>query len=172
MIVLPIFVSFSLAIHRHYEEIGHELQIDADTFPKNQKVTTIVLVSGIQKVVNNTLSFAKSINSSNMIAVFVGFDDESIHKMEKEWKDWGSPCRLVCLKSKYQSLIEPLTRLIKVIEEKQGIEGGFIHIVIPEFILVKWWHNLLHNHSALLLRVWFLRHKDIAVTTVPFHLKK
>lgn len=172
LVVLPIFVSFSIAIHRHYEDVGRELKIDPDTFPKNQKVTTIVLVSGIQKVVNNTLSFAKSINPSNIYAVYVGFDDESIHKMEIEWTEWGSPCRLVCLKSSYRSLIEPLTRLINIIEERQGKEGAFIHIIIPEFILVKWWHNLLHNHSALLLRVWFLRHKDIAVTTVPFHLKR
>jgi hypothetical protein len=170
--VLPVFVLFSLAIKRHYEEVAEELKLEPGDIPTERKVLSLVLVSGIHRIVNNTLSFAKSLDSK-VIAVYVGFDDESIHKMEKQWEEWGSPCRLVCLKSKYRSLIEPITRLINVIEEKQGKKKyGFIHILIPEVMPVKWWHGILHNHSALLLRVWFLRHKDIVITTVPFHLKK
>jgi amino acid transporter len=169
LVVLPIFVFFSFAIHRHYEEIALELKIDFDTIPITKQVLSIVLVSGVHRIVNNTLSFAKSINS-NVIAVYIGYDDESIRNMERMWAEWGNPCRLVCLKSKYRSLLEPLARLIKIVEEKNA--GGIIHILIPQFIPIKWWHNLLHNHSALLLRVWFLQHKDIAITTVPYHLKK
>jgi amino acid transporter len=169
--VLPIVILFSLAIHQHYEEVAYELRLEEGIFPTERPVISVVLVSGIHRVVNNTLSFAKSVNS-NVIAVYVGFDDDSIRKMEEDWEQWGSPCRLICLKSKYRSLIEPLTRLLKVIEERQGKQKGFIQILIPEFIPVKWWHGILHNHSAFLLRVWFLRHKEIVITTVPFHLKK
>lgn len=171
LILLPIVIFFSLKIHRHYEEIAKEISLDASTFPIARKAITIVLVSGIQQIVNNSLSFAKSINS-DVIAVYIGFDDEVIHEMEIKWENWGSPCRLVCLKSKYRSLIEPLARLIEVIQEKQDKGGGYIQVVIPEIFPVKWWQNLLHNHSALLLRVWLLHHKDIAVTTVPFHMEK
>lgn len=169
LVILPIFVFCSFAIHRHYEDMANELKLDPGTFPITKQVLSIVLVSGVHRIVNNTLSFAKSLNS-NVIAVYVGFDEESIHKMEKMWEEWGNPCRLICLKSKYRSLLEPLSRFIKVVEEKQS--DGAIHIVIPQFIPLKWWHNLMHNHSALLLRVWFLRHKDIAITIVPYHLKK
>ncbi|NHC39929.1 APC family permease [Bacillus sp. MM2020_1] len=169
LMVLPVFIFFSLAIHRHYEEIAYELKLNPETIPITKNVLSIVLISGVHKVVNNTLSFAKSLNS-DVIAVYVGFDDEAIKTMEHRWMEWGSPCRLICLKSKYRSLLEPLSRLIKVVEEKH--EEKLIHILIPQFIPIKWWHHLLHNHSALMLRVWFIRHKDIAVTTVPFHLRK
>ncbi|MEH7095880.1 APC family permease [Neobacillus vireti] len=169
LIVLPIFILFSLAIHRHYEAIMLELELDLRTFPVTKEVISIVLVSGVHRIVNNTLTFAKSLNDE-VIAVYIGYDDEAIHQMKEKWADWGTPCRLICLKSKYRSLIEPLSRLIKVIEEKH--EDKLIHVLIPQFIPVKWWHNLLHNQSALLLRIWFLYHKDIAITTVPYHLKK
>lgn len=171
LLVLPILIGFSFAIHQHYEEIALELRLEEGMFPAERHVLSVVLVSGVQRVVNNTLSFAMSIHS-NVIAVYIGYDDDSIHKMEEEWKNWGSPCRLICLKSKYRSLIEPLTRLMNVIEEKRGGGQGFIHVLIPEIFPVKWWHEILHNHTAFLLRVWFLRHKDIVITTVPFHLKK
>ncbi len=171
LILLPIVISFSFAIHHHYEEIVKEISLEPDTFPVPGDMLTIVLVSGIQRIVNNSLSFAKSMNAK-VIAVYIGFDDEAIHEMENKWKKWGSPCRLVCLKSKYRSLLEPLDRLIEVIEEGQERERGFVNIIIPELYPRKWWQTILHNHSALLLRVWILHHKNIAVTTIPFHMKK
>lgn len=171
LLLLPFAVYFSFKIQRHYQEIANEIVLAPGTFPASKEIVTIVLVSGIQRIVNNSISFAQSMHS-DFIAVYVGFDDESIHKMEKAWEGWGSPCRLVCLKSRYRSLLEPLPRLIEVIEEKRGEDRGFINIIIPEIYPVKWWQYLLHNQSALLLRFWFLHHKDVAVTTVPFHMKK
>ena len=60
LMVLPVFIFFSLAIHRHYEEIAYELKLNPETIPIAKNVLSIVLISGVHKVVNNTLSFAKS----------------------------------------------------------------------------------------------------------------
>lgn len=172
LIVIPLLIITSMAIQHHYHDVASELKIDLCTSqPEMNRVVTIVLVSGIHRVVQNTLSFAKSLGNENLLAVYVGFDDNSMHKMEEKWKLWGSPCRLVTLKSKYRSVLEPLSRLIHLIEEKQG-EKAQIHIVIPQFIPKKWWHNLLHNQTALLLRLWLLRKNDIVISIVPYHLKK
>jgi hypothetical protein len=171
LIVIPLIIFFSLAIHRHYQDIADDLKIDIQSLkPEANRVITIVLVSGIHRVVHNTLSFAMGVSQADLIAVYVGFDDESIKKMENKWQEWGNPCRLVTLKSKYRSVLEPFSRLIHMIEEKNF--QAQIQIVIPQFIPKKWWHNLLHNQTALLLRLWFMRHKDIVITTVPYHLKK
>jgi amino acid transporter len=171
LVVLPMLILVSITIRRHYNFVAQELYINiAEEFPETREVTTIVLVSGVHRVVNNTLSFAKSLRVKP-IAVYVGFDDESIHKMERKWEEWGYPCRLVVLRSKYRSVIEPLNRFIKVVEEKRGKEGH-IHLIIPQFIPRKGWQNLLHNQTALQLRIWFFRHKDVVITTVPYHLKK
>jgi amino acid transporter len=171
LIVIPLIIFFSLAIHRHYQDIANELKIDIQSFkPKPNRVITIVLVSGVHRVVQNTLSFAMGVSQADLIAVYVGFDDESIRKMEQKWEEWGNPCRLVTLKSKYRSVLDPFSRLIHLIEDKNF--QAQIQVVIPQFIPKKWWHNLLHNQTALLLRLWFMRHKDIVITTVPYHLKK
>jgi hypothetical protein len=121
--------------------------------------------------VNNTVTFAKSLGTE-LIAVYVGFDDESIDKMEEKWEEWGSPCRLVTLKSSYRSLLEPISRFIQTMERWEGGKPDHIHIIVPQFIPKKWWHNILHNQSALLLRAWLFRHKDVIITTVPYHLQK
>lgn len=170
LVVIPALILFSTAIYNHYQNVSEELGIDLSTFkPEANKVITIVLVSGTHRVVHHTLSFAKGI-SENLIAVYVGFDEESIKKMEDKWEEWGTPCRLVVLKSQYRSVLDPLDRFIKLVEGKQ--QNSHIQIVIPQFIPKKWWHNLLHNQTALLLRLWLIRHKDVVITTVPYHLRK
>jgi amino acid transporter len=171
LIVIPAIIIISLAIHHHYQNISDELIIDLKLDrPETKKVVTIVLVSGVHRVVQNTLSFAKSVSPEDLLALYVGFDDNSIEQMEEKWEEWGKPCRLLTLKSKYRSVLEPVSRIIKIIEEKD--ENSLIQIVIPQFIPKKWWHNLLHNQTALLLRLWLFRHKDVIVATVPYRLKK
>lgn len=171
LIVLPLIIFFSIAIHRHYDHIASELRIDPKlTHPEQHQVISMVLVSGVHRVVLNTISFATSLGT-DVIAVYVGFDDESIERMEKKWEEWGSPCRLVTLRSQYRSILVPLSRFIKTMETKRG-KNNHIQIILPQFIPRKWWHNLLHNQSALLLRAWLLRNKDVVITTVPYHLQK
>ncbi|WP_338325995.1 APC family permease [Sporolactobacillus shoreae] len=171
IVILPWFAWLSLAISRHYKEVRSQLHIDlALDRPVTHEVTSIVLISGIHRVVNNTLSFAKSIDT-NVVAVYVGFDDASIERIQKQWKEWGSPCQLVTLKSQYRSLIGPISSFIRDIQKEKG-KDSYIHILMPQFIMKKSWHNLLHNQSALILRTWLFLHKDVVITTVPFHLKK
>lgn len=172
IIIIPALIFISLAIKKHYKAIAEELTIDfSRTHPEPKQVLTMVLVSGVHRVVNNTLSFAQSISQDNLVAVYVGFDDEAIRKMEEKWLEWGNPCRLLTLKSKYRSVLEPVSRLVHILEEKEEFEG-LIQIIIPQFIPKKWWHNLLHNQTALLLRFWLFRYKEVVITTVPYHLKK
>ncbi|MDI3257725.1 MAG: APC family permease [Kyrpidia sp.] len=171
IVVLPVLVASSVAVHRHYEEIRKELKIDlAAERPETHTVVSIVLVSGVHRVVLNTLSFAKSIHS-NVIALYVGFDDASIEAMKQRWEAWGSPCKLYTLKSEYRSLLRPLSLFIQALEK---IEGGpdHVHVIVPQFIPRKWWHNALHNQTALLIRLWLMRNKDVVVTTVPYHLHR
>ncbi|UOF90642.1 APC family permease [Fodinisporobacter ferrooxydans] len=171
LIILPILVLISVTIRRHYDQVAEELRIIPEIMrPSTHHVVSIVLISGVHRVVLNTISFAKSLDT-DVIAVYVGFDDDSIAKMKEKWNEWDAPCRLVTLKSEYRSLLSPLSRFIKTIETHEG-RPDHVHIIMPQFIPRKWWHYILHNQSALLLRAWLLRHKDVVITTVPYHLNK
>jgi amino acid transporter len=171
LVVLPAITFGCLAVKRHYNQVADELGIDYSIHkPSAHHVLTIVLISGIHRVVLNTISFAQSLNT-DVIAVYVGFSEEDIEKMEQKWEDWGAPCRLVTLRSEYRSLLGPIIRFLKKIETREG-RPNHVHIIIPQFIPKKWWHYFLHNQSALLLRTWLLNNKDFVITTVPYHLNK
>jgi amino acid transporter len=171
LVVLPAILFFSVAVRHHYDHIAEELRIDPIRMkPTAHHVITIVLVSGVHRVVYNTISFAKSLDTEVM-ALYVGFDEDSIEKMKAKWEEWGNPCRLVTLRGEYRSILGPLSRYLSKLETQQG-KPDHIHVIMPQFIPKKWWHNLLHNQSALLIRAWLFRHKDVVITTVPFHLRR
>ena len=170
LIILPMLILSAMAVRKHYNQIADELRIDIhDNHPQEHQIISIVMVSSINRVVLNTLSFAQSIHTE-VIALYIGFDDESVAKMEKKWEEWGCPCRLVAIKSEYRSLLIPLSRFLKRVEIGTGGKPDHIHVLIPQFVPKKWWHYILHNHTSLMIRAWLLRHKDVIVTTLPYHL--
>ena len=170
LIVLPLLIFFASKIRKHYMEIADELRIDLKTErPRAHRIVSVVLVSGIHRVVAETISFAQS-STQDVVALYIGFDDESIDKMEAKWEEWGNPCRLVTVKSEYRSILHPLSRFIHRVETYEGGKPDHIQLLIAQFVPRKRWHHLLHNQTSLLIRAWMLRHKDVVVSTVPYHL--
>ena len=49
---------------------------------------------------------------------------------------------------------------------------GYITVVLPEFLPARWWHHLLHNQTALLIKAALLFKRNTVVTSVPFHLRR
>jgi len=169
LILLPILISWSLRIRKHYNMISRELQIDYNKHrPMTYTPVAIVPVGGINRVVNNSISYAKSI-SDNVLAVYVGFSDEAIEDMQNKWEEWDPGVRLSCLRSQYRSLLKPLARFLSSVEFKEETPEH-ITIVIGQLVTKHWWHNFLHNQTSIRMRTWFLFRKDIVIATVPYHL--
>ncbi|WP_149095797.1 APC family permease [Paenibacillus terrae] len=170
-IFLPLVLYFFMKINRHYKNTAEQLRIDITKDKPMVKGNTIIIpVAGITRVVMNTISYAKTL-SDNVVAVYVGVDDEAIRKMEQKWEEWDVGIRLVVLKSRYRSIINPLRKFIDTVEWKKADEDH-ITVLIPQFITKHWWENILHNQTSLLMRAYLINYKDVIVTTVPFHLNK
>lgn len=170
-IFLPLVMFIFYQIHRHYLNIADQLRIQMDTEKPCIKGSTIVVpVAGVTRVVMNSLSYAKSL-TNNVVAVYVGFDDEEIDRMEKKWEEWNPGVRLITLRSSFRSIIRPIMKFIDTVEWKTA-ETDHITVLIPQFITRHWWQNILHNQSSLLLRAYLFNKKDIVIATVPYHLQK
>ncbi|SDX75292.1 APC family permease [Paenibacillus sp. CF384] len=170
-IFLPIVIIGFYKINRHYMNTADELRINIDKEKPAIKGSTIVVpVAGITKVVLQSISYAKSL-TDNVVAVYVGFDEEEIERLEKKWEEWDPGVRLIVLRSSYRSIIRPLVRFIETVEWKTQ-ETDHITVLIPQFITRHWWHNILHNQSSLLLRAYLFNQKDVVIATVPYRLHR
>ena len=169
VMIIPLLVLMFRAIHNHYSLVAKQLSTEGLDPLRPMKHVVLVPISGIHRGVIHALEYAKSIAPGKVTAVYVDLDDEATRKLRQKWEQWGSGIKLVILQSPYRSLTRPLLRHIEKVERQT--DADMVTVVLPEFVPAKWWHQLLHNQSSLLLKGSLLFRKGVIVTNVPYHLK-
>lgn len=173
LIFLPLLVFVFHRIKKHYVVVGKQLSpTTCDPIKSIEGNIFIVPVAGMTHVVENSLTYAKSLSPDQIIAVYVSFEREDEKIFEEKWNKWQPDVRLVTLQSYYRSIIQPLTKFIDTVEYKASESNYRVTVLIPQFITKKRWHNILHNQSSLLIRAYLIFRKDVVLTTVPYHLKE
>lgn len=171
VMVIPCCILFFGRIHKHYFAVGAELSLYGKQPPaKFEKVehTVIIPISGIHQGVLVALQYALSI-STDVRACYVEIDPEKTKALQAEWERWVPGVAFVVLKSPYRSVVQPLIDYLDDVE--QCSHGDMITVVVPEFITKKWWHRILHNQTALVLRAALAFRPRRVVTSVRYHLK-
>jgi len=169
IIAIPGLVYLAIRIHAHYLSVAEQLSAAClTTEAAFTHHTVIIPVSGTHRAVLNAIKYAKAI-SQDVSAVYVSLDPI---KTEKDMAKWDVNCmgvQLTILESPYRSVIEPLLDYIEKVRDEYP--DGIITVVLPEFVPKKWWHHLLHNQTALLIKGILLFKKGVVSTSVPLHLK-
>jgi amino acid transporter len=171
ILLIPLIVWMFRAIRDHYVDIARQLSTEG-VVPQTSiaKHQVVVPISGIHRGVIFALDYAKSIAPGHVTAVYVDFNEDATQKLREKWPRWGSGVELVILQSPYRSLTRPLLRYIERLSKQS--DNQMITVLLPEFVPAKWWHQLLHNQSSLLLKGALLFKKGVIVTSVPYHLEK
>ncbi len=121
------------------------------------------------------LRFARSL-SKDVTAVVVDVVPQFTASVREKWPTWGHDVPLVVLESPYRSTIGPLLAYLDEVDKREP-ERGLTVIVLPEFVPARWWHHLLHNQTALLLKTVLTYRrgqtdKDRVIIDVPYHLHR
>jgi len=170
ILVIPVLVAIFLSIHRHYRNLAASLSLE--TFgepPRIVRHRVIVPISGVHRGTLAALRYAHSL-SNDITAVHVAIDPVEAEKVRRKWEMWGDGIRLVLLDSPYRQMLEPL---LAYIEEIAALcqPNEAITVVVPQFVPGRWWHNLLHTQTAILLRLALLSRPGIVVTDVPYQVR-
>jgi amino acid permease-like protein len=169
LVLLPLLVYVISAIHRHYRALARQLSLDAVAEPSRSARHCVILpIGGVHRGTRVALRYARLL-SEDVTAVYVALDPAEAARLRQRWEQWGDGVRLVILDSPYRLLLEPLLQYIEEITvHRQPNET--ITIVVPQFVPRSWWHNVLHNQTAVWLRLALLFKPGIVVTDVPFHV--
>ena len=166
--LIPVLVTVFKLTRSHYESVAGQLSLAnvvVDTTPHGHIV--IVPIGGVHRAVIEALRYASAL-AKDVRAVYVNVNPESLVQLKKDWPVWGSHVKLVVLQSPYRSMTEPLLDYINRIEKEHPHD--YITVVLPEFVVKHWWHHLLHNQSAMVLKAALLFRPRVVTTSVPFHL--
>ena len=169
IIVVPLMVSAFLAVRRHYDSLGAQLTLQGFSPPKLGRHPVVVLVGGLHRGVITALTYAKAI-SPNVTAIAVDLDPTATSRLQRDWREWAPDVPLVILDSPYRSVLQPVLHYIDQMEKQR--DGDYMTIILPEFIPAKWWHHLLHNQTALLLKTAILFRRGKVAISIPYHLNQ
>ncbi len=171
-IVILLITIFSLVltrIHHHYQSVARSLSLDTFGPPARMHNPRVIIpIGGVHRGVLKALAFARTL-SPDVTAVYVETSAEEGEKVRQRWSRWGDGVRLEVLKSPYRSITAPLIKYLNELGAQRQ-PGDVITVVLPQFIPVNWWENLLHNQTAWPLRLALLFREGYIVIDVPYHL--
>jgi hypothetical protein len=128
----------------------------------------ILLVSGVHNATLHALEYCRALDARAVRAVHVSIDPHETERLVADWERWNPGLDLEVIDSPYRDVGEPLLEYVR----RETADGKtIVSIVLPEFIVKKWRHNLLHNQTGLILKRTFLSEPGVVVTSVPYRLE-
>ena len=170
VIAIPVLCVLMQGIYRHYAAAKAELLVDPDedaALPS--RVHAVVLVSGWHKATQRALFFARATNPDTLTAVTVNIDDTDTRALLREWESLSIKVPLTVVESPYREITRPVVNYIKQMLGNRPRD--VVNVYIPEYVVGRWWENVLHNQSSLRLKGRLLFESGVMVTSVPWQLK-
>jgi hypothetical protein len=169
-LAVPLVMLLFWKTRRHYFNMTRQLSLSGAEKVDVTRHTVIVPVAPLpNRVVLTAMAYAKSI-SRDVIPVTVNTGHTSHEEIRRSWNRLFADVPLVVLDSPFRSVVQPLLRFIDEIEDLR--EDDKVTVLLPEYVPARWWHNLLHNQTTLLLKGSLLFRPRIVVTSVPTHLRE
>ena len=169
VVLVPLLVITCIAIHRHYTEVSTHLKTEIPTSPDQVKPVCIVPIAELNGIALQSLALARTI-SDVVIAVHVCDNEEHIALLRVRWNAWGNHVPLEVVESPYRSFLRPFLAYIDAIDRQRSDDT--MVVILPELVATKWWHQLLHNQTALRLKAALLFRPGTVVINVPYHLQR
>ncbi|MDQ3991064.1 MAG: APC family permease [Actinomycetota bacterium] len=127
----------------------------------------LVPLSALHDATVRALVYAKSLTASRLEALHFASEAEEADELMREWRERGVDVPLTIAEMPFRDLRAPLLREVR----RHTSRGDtVVTVVLPEFVVKRWWHHLLHNQTALFVKRLLLFEPRVVVVSVPVHL--
>jgi amino acid transporter len=133
-----------------------------------RRTVTLVFVSTVNDVTIRAVNYARSLGAAETRALYFDLDPEEAHRLEGQWWDSHLPIPLDVLEAPFRDLTGPM---LEEVRRYSAREDTVVNVIIPEFIVDKWRHLVLHNQNAIFVKRLFLFEPGAVLTSVPFVLE-
>jgi hypothetical protein len=169
ILAMIVFYAILRSIRKHYDRVEAELVIGDSDQMLPTRVHAIVLVSKLHKPTMRALAYAKASRPNILEAVYVDVDGGRSNTLVDEWDAQGIDVPLKMLYSPFREVIRPIVQY--AVEIREANPRGVVAVYIPEYVVGRWWEQVLHNQTALRLKGRLLFTPGVMVTSVPYQLR-
>ncbi|HWQ59231.1 MAG TPA: amino acid permease, partial [Clostridia bacterium] len=170
IVCIPLLVLLMLRIKRHYVRVRENLRIDGDgkevVFHEQYNGRVIIPVQSINKSFIKALNYALSLNGEKEV-YHVSVDPAATEKMCRHYEELGVNIPLTIENAPYRNVNEVLYTHIRKRHGELG-KHEMLTVIIPQFIIPKWWNNPLHNQTARLLKTRLIKLRNVALVAIPY----
>jgi amino acid transporter len=172
IVVMSTLFALMKLIRRHYQAVGRELAEQAaaeeDQAVLPSRNHALVLVSKLYLPTRRALAYARATRPDTLEAITVSVDGAETRQLVREWQDSDISVPLKVIASPYREITRPVLDYVKRVSKESP--RTVVTVFIPEYVVGRWWEQLLHNQSALRLKGRLLFMPGVMVTSVPWQL--
>ncbi|MEW6058786.1 MAG: APC family permease [Actinomycetota bacterium] len=132
------------------------------------RIVALAFVSAVHDASIRAVNYARSLEASETRAVYFDLDPDEAHRMQEDWGEEGMQIPLDIVEAPFRDLTGPILDEVRRFTVRPDTS---VIVVVPEFVVRKWRHQLLHNQNALFLKRLLLFEPRCALSSVPFALE-
>jgi amino acid transporter len=132
-----------------------------------ERIVVLVPVSAVHDASIRALVYAKSLRPSALSALFFSTDPGDVEPIVEDWSRNRVDIPLAIVDASFRDIGDPL---LTEVRRLTGRGDTMVNVILPEFVVERWWEQFLHNQSGLYIKRLLLFEPRVVVTSVPYHL--
>lgn len=158
MVAIPLLIAMFMRIHSHYNDVARSLTLDGikpggvrvPTIDRNH-VPVVVLMNSLNRCSLQALEYALNV-SDNVRVCAIEIEPKAIEVLRRRWKEWNlEAVPLDVISSPFREVGRPLLKYLHDVDVQSEYCVPTM-VVLPEFVVSKWWQRLLHNGTSVTIR--------------------
>ncbi|HUB77163.1 MAG TPA: APC family permease [Bryobacteraceae bacterium] len=178
ILLMPLLLGAMIWVRRHYDAVSRQIEAMPEFDPGKPNPPMVVLpVQRWNKIADKALRFSMNL-SAEVRAVHI--ECAETKAMVQQWQvHVARPARelglqepeLVVLESPFRFVVATIVNYSLELAQKNP--DNIVAVVIPELVESRWYHYLLHNQRASLLKAMLLvkGNERVVVVNVPWYLQ-
>jgi len=132
------------------------------------RTVSLLFVSGVHDATTRAVNYTRSLRAQETRAVFFAFDPKEGGAIQDQWAAKGYDIPLDVVEAPFRDLRGPMLEEVRRFTAR---EDTVVAVVLPELIVRKRRHWLLHNQNALFVKRLLLFEPRVILSSVPYHLE-
>jgi amino acid transporter len=179
VVLVPALLSLFVGVRRHYQTVAREVATFEPLDATDLKPPIVLLpIRGWSVIARKALRFGLKI-SPDVYALYVADDEKAMAELEDTWEQRAqqpamaaghTPPKLIVAFSPYRKLFAPLKEAAADLQRCHP--GRDLAVIVPELVPTRWYHYLLHNQTAMVIKAYLLfsGFRRVVVINIPWYL--
>jgi amino acid transporter len=179
VLLVPALLVMFASVHAHYRTVAREVTNDAPLDASGLRPPIALLpIRGWSAITRKALRIAMKI-SPEVYALHIAGDEQTVLDLEDTWAqrvrqpamEAGVPApQLIVIFSPFRQLYGPLMQVVADLQRAHP--GRDLAVIVPELVATKWYHYILHNQTAAVIKAYLLFSglRRVIVVNVPWYL--